>query len=67
MTYGEIAHGYPRNRQVMLNVADGKRVQLYVGADSLDQLDLTAAQKARVLDDLELRVETIATRQGCSA
>lgn len=49
----------------VLREAAGNIVQL--GADSLDQLDLTAAQKARVLDDLELRVETIATRQGCSA
>ncbi|MGZ5319794.1 MAG: glycoside hydrolase family 65 protein, partial [Actinomycetota bacterium] len=36
IAYGEIAHGYPRNRQVMLNVADGKRIQLYVDGGRLD-------------------------------
>jgi glutamate--cysteine ligase len=49
----------------VLREAAGKVVQL--GADSLDQLDLTAAQQARVLHDLELRVETIATSQRRSA
>jgi len=34
--YGEVAHGYPKNHQVLLNVADGKRIRLYVGDDPLD-------------------------------
>ena len=34
--YGEVAHGYAKNHQTMLNVADGKRMQLYVGDDALD-------------------------------
>jgi len=28
IAYGEIAYGYPKNHQVLLNVADGKRIQL---------------------------------------
>ncbi|HUJ73598.1 MAG TPA: glycoside hydrolase family 65 protein, partial [bacterium] len=34
--YGEIAYGYAKNRQVMLNVADGKPVTLQVGPHPLD-------------------------------
>jgi glutamate--cysteine ligase len=42
-----------------------KVVQL--GADSLEDLDLTPAQRNQVLDDLDLRLATISTGQGCSA
>jgi glutamate--cysteine ligase len=38
-----------------------------LGAESLDHLDLTATQQTQVLDDLELRVQTFTTSQGCSA
>lgn len=38
-----------------------------LGADSLDHLDLTAAQQTRVLADLALRAETIPTHRKCSA
>ena len=31
IAYGEAAYGYARNHQVLLNVADGKRIQLRVG------------------------------------
>jgi beta-phosphoglucomutase len=34
--YGEIAHGYAKNRQVMLNVVDGKPLRLTVGGDRFD-------------------------------
>ena len=33
IAYGESAFGYARNHQVMLNVADGKRIQLVVGEE----------------------------------
>ena len=36
IAYGEIAHGYARNHQVLLNVADGKRIQLHLGDDPFD-------------------------------
>jgi alpha,alpha-trehalose phosphorylase len=36
IAYGEIAYGYPKNHQVLLNVADGKRIQLHVGDDPFD-------------------------------
>jgi len=36
IAYGEATYGYPRNQQVLLNVADGKRIQLYVGDDPFD-------------------------------
>ena len=38
-----------------------------LGADCLDHLDLTAAQRQQVLDDLGLRLESIATRRRSSA
>jgi glutamate--cysteine ligase len=49
----------------VLREAAGNLVQL--GADALDHLDLTAAQRRQVLDDLALRLETIPTSQRCSA
>jgi len=38
-----------------------------LGADSLDHLDLTAAQQGHVLDDLALRIQTIPTSRRFSA
>jgi len=38
-----------------------------LGAESLDHLDLSTAQRSQVLDDLALRVETVPTRARCSA
>ena len=34
--YGEAAYGFARNHQVLLNVADGKRIALFVGDDPFD-------------------------------
>jgi trehalose/maltose hydrolase-like predicted phosphorylase len=36
IVYGEIAYGYAKNRQVMLNVADGKVIRVSFGGESLD-------------------------------
>src|SRR5215831_7667098 len=36
ITYGEAAYGFARNHQVLLNVADGKRIGLRVGPDPFD-------------------------------
>jgi beta-phosphoglucomutase len=36
IAYGETAYGYAKNHQVLLNVADGKRMQLHVGDDPFD-------------------------------
>jgi beta-phosphoglucomutase len=36
IVYGEIAYGYARNRQVMLNVADAKIIRLFVDNEPLD-------------------------------
>ena len=36
IAYGEAAYGFARNHQVLLNVADGKRIQLFVGDEPLD-------------------------------
>ena len=43
------------------------RALVQLAADALADLDLTAAQRAQVLDDLALRVETIPARQMRSA
>jgi glutamate--cysteine ligase len=48
-----------------LSSAAPKVVRL--GADSLDDLDLTATQRRQVLFDLTLRLDTIATRQRWTA
>lgn len=42
------------------------RQVVQLGADSLHDLDLTAAQQRRVVDDLALRVERIPTSRRCS-
>jgi len=49
----------------VLRQAAGRVVQL--GADSLDHLDLTDAQRSQVLEDVALRVERIPTSQRRSA
>jgi trehalose/maltose hydrolase-like predicted phosphorylase len=36
IVYGEIAYGYAKNRQVMLNVADGKVIRATFGGEELD-------------------------------
>ena len=43
IAYGEAAYGYARNHQVLLNVADGKRIQLVVGDEPLDLATGTVA------------------------
>jgi glutamate--cysteine ligase len=48
-------------------LADAARQIVQLGADALDHLGLTAAQKTVVLDDLALRVETIPTSRRRSA
>ena len=50
IVYGEVAHGFARNHQVMLNVVDGQRIQLYVGDDPLDLATGTVEAYERVLD-----------------
>ncbi|HSW42576.1 MAG TPA: beta-phosphoglucomutase [Patescibacteria group bacterium] len=50
ITYGETAHGYAKNHQVLLNVADGKRIQLHVGDDPLDLATGTVEAYERSLD-----------------
>ena len=46
---------------------DAARALAELGADSLDHLDLTAAQQRHVLDDLALRIETIPMSRRFSA
>jgi hypothetical protein len=48
-------------------LADAARQIAQLGADALDHLGLTAAQKTEVLADLALRVETIPTSRRRSA
>ncbi len=48
-------------------LAAAARSVVRLGADSLSRLDLTAAQRAQVLDDLALRVATIPVNQRRSA
>jgi beta-phosphoglucomutase len=50
IAYGENAHGYARNHQVLLNVADGKRIQLLVGDEALDLATGTVEAYERALD-----------------
>ncbi len=50
IAYGEAAFGYAKNHQVLLNVADGKRIQLYVGGDPLDLATGTLESYERSLD-----------------
>ena len=50
IAYGESAYGYARNHQVLLNVADGKRIQLVVGEEPLDLATGTVEAYERSLD-----------------
>jgi len=50
IAYGEIAYGYARNHQVLLNVADAKRIQLYVGDDPFDLATGSVQAYERSLD-----------------
>src|SRR5450759_2613202 len=50
ISYGEIAYGYARNHQVLLNVADTKRIQLYVGDDPFDLATGSVQAYERSLD-----------------
>ena len=50
IVYGEIAYGYAKNRQVMLNVADGKPIRLRVGGEPFDLATGTLLSYERVLD-----------------
>jgi beta-phosphoglucomutase len=50
IAYGEIAHAYAKNHQVLLNVADGKRIQLHVGDDPFDLVTGSVEAYERSLD-----------------
>jgi alpha,alpha-trehalose phosphorylase len=50
IAYGEIAYAYAKNHQVLLNVADGKRIQLHVGDDPFDLATGTIEAYERSLD-----------------
>ncbi|HTP60026.1 MAG TPA: glycoside hydrolase family 65 protein, partial [Spirochaetia bacterium] len=52
IVYGEIAYGYARNRQVMLNVADAKIIRLFLDGEPLD---LSAGQVLSYERRLDLR------------
>ncbi len=59
IAYGEAAFGLARNHQVLLNVADGKRIRLEVEGHSLDLGEGTVDGHERVLD---LRAGTLTRR-----
>jgi len=48
--YGEIAYAYAKNRQVMLNVADGRPIRLTIGGDRLDLSTGTILSYERTLE-----------------
>jgi alpha,alpha-trehalose phosphorylase len=50
IAYGETAYGFARNHQVLLNLADGKRMQLHVGDDPFDLGTGTIEAYERSLD-----------------
>ena len=50
ISYGEVGYGYARNHQVLLNVVDGKRIQLIVGRDPLDLATGSVEAYERALD-----------------
>ncbi len=50
IAYGEVGYGFARNHQVLLNVADGKRIQLFVGGDALDLSTGAVEAYERTLD-----------------
>ena len=52
ITYGEKAYGYPEHSQTILNVADGRKVQIWID----DELfDLTAGKILKYRRELDLR------------
>lgn len=48
--YGEDAHGFARNHQVILNLADGKRIQLFLDGEPLDLATGEVEYHERALD-----------------
>jgi beta-phosphoglucomutase len=50
IVYGEIAYAYAKNRQVMLNVTDGRPIRLTVGGDRLDLSTGTLLSYERTLE-----------------
>ena len=50
ITYSEAGYGFAHNHQVLLNVADGKRIGLWVGNDPLDLATGTLETHERSLD-----------------
>ena len=50
IAYGESAFGFARNHQVLLNVADGKRIRLVVGGEPLNLTTGTVEAHERSLD-----------------
>jgi beta-phosphoglucomutase len=50
IVYGEIAYGYAKNRQVMLNVADAKPIRLSVDGEPMDLSTGTVLSYQRTLD-----------------
>ncbi len=50
IVYGEIAYGYAQNRQVMLNVANGKIIRLFLAGEPLDLSTGTLLAYERRLD-----------------
>ena len=50
IVYGEAAYGFARNHQVLLNVADGKRIALFIGDDPFDLSTGTVEAYERTLD-----------------
>ena len=50
IVYGEGAHGYARNHQVMLNVVDGKRIDVEIDGAPLDLATGTLLSHRRWLD-----------------
>ena len=50
IAYGELAYGFARNHQVLLNIADGKRIHLLVGNEPLDLTVGAVEDHERALD-----------------
>ena len=50
IAYGETAYGFATHHQILLNVADGKRIELFVGDEPFDLATGTVEASERVLD-----------------
>jgi beta-phosphoglucomutase len=59
IAYGEGAYGFARDHQVLLNVADGKRIRVHVGGEVLDTATGEVVAHERELD---LRTGILARR-----